>query len=148
MWSKLFHRKGGDTFQIWFHLTVVIVKVLGLLQEFTFGKSHQIRIPTLYEQLLCALVTGTETRDQAGKVGRQAQRQAQRQRVTPSYNSTLSFFTAIRSHSPAKPVLIFVSSRRQTRLTALDLIAYLATEDDPKQWLHQDEREVRHEIPI
>uniref|UniRef100_A0A3Q1AV92 Activating signal cointegrator 1 complex subunit 3 n=1 Tax=Amphiprion ocellaris TaxID=80972 RepID=A0A3Q1AV92_AMPOC len=50
-------------------------------------------------------------------------------------------FQAIRSHSPAKPVLIFVSSRRQTRLTALDLIAYLATEDNPKQWLHQDERE-------
>lgn len=52
------------------------------------------------------------------------------------------FFVAIRSHSPAKPVLIFVSSRRQTRLTALDLIAYLATEDNPKQWLHQDERMV------
>ncbi|KAM3873609.1 activating signal cointegrator 1 complex subunit 3 [Diretmus argenteus] len=51
-------------------------------------------------------------------------------------------FQAIRSHSPSKPVLIFVSSRRQTRLTALDLIAYLATEDDPKQWLHQDEREI------
>lgn len=51
-------------------------------------------------------------------------------------------FQAIRAHSPAKPVLIFVSSRRQTRLTALDLIAYLATEDNPKQWLHQDEREI------
>ncbi|KAK7147949.1 hypothetical protein R3I94_010466 [Phoxinus phoxinus] len=51
-------------------------------------------------------------------------------------------FQAIRTHSPAKPVLIFVSSRRQTRLTALDLIAFLATEDDPKQWLHQDEREM------
>uniref|UniRef100_A0A8C2WWR9 Activating signal cointegrator 1 complex subunit 3 n=1 Tax=Cyclopterus lumpus TaxID=8103 RepID=A0A8C2WWR9_CYCLU len=51
-------------------------------------------------------------------------------------------FQAIRSHSPAKPVLIFVSSRRQTRLSALDLIAFLATEDNPKQWLHQDEREV------
>ncbi|KAG5271489.1 hypothetical protein AALO_G00180410 [Alosa alosa] len=51
-------------------------------------------------------------------------------------------FQAIRSHSPAKPVLIFVSSRRQTRLTALDLMAFLATEDDPKQWLHQDEREM------
>ncbi|XP_017269735.1 activating signal cointegrator 1 complex subunit 3 isoform X2 [Kryptolebias marmoratus] len=51
-------------------------------------------------------------------------------------------FQAIRSHSPAKPVLIFVSSRRQTRLTALDLIAFLATEDNPKQWLHQDEREI------
>ncbi|KAM8954511.1 activating signal cointegrator 1 complex subunit 3 isoform 1-T1 [Pelodytes ibericus] len=51
-------------------------------------------------------------------------------------------FQAIRSHSPAKPVLIFVSSRRQTRLTALDLIAFLATENDPKQWLSMDEREM------
>ncbi|NWT00841.1 ASCC3 protein, partial [Mionectes macconnelli] len=55
-------------------------------------------------------------------------------------------FQAIRSHSPAKPVLIFVSSRRQTRLTALDLIAFLATEDDPKQWLKMDEREMNDVI--
>lgn len=48
----------------------------------------------------------------------------------------------MRTHSPAKPVLIFVSSRRQTRLTALDLIAFLAAEDDPKQWLHMPEMEV------
>lgn len=54
---------------------------------------------------------------------------------------------AIRSHSPAKPVLIFVSSRRQTRLTALDLMAYLATEDNPRQWLHHDERQVRSPLP-
>lgn len=59
------------------------------------------------------------------------------------YKAIIWLFAAIRSHSPAKPVLIFVSSRRQTRLTALDLIAFLATEDNPKQWLHQDEREVR-----
>ncbi|KAK2190751.1 hypothetical protein NP493_71g05055 [Ridgeia piscesae] len=51
-------------------------------------------------------------------------------------------FQAIRTHSPAKPVLVFVSSRRQTRLTALDLIAYLAAEDNPKQWLHMEELEV------
>lgn len=31
-------------------------------------------------------------------------------------------YAAICTHSPIKPVLIFVSSRRQTRLTALDLI--------------------------
>ena len=49
---------------------------------------------------------------------------------------------AIRSHSPDKPALVFVSSRRQTRLTALDLIAYLAAEDNPKQWLHLPETEV------
>ncbi|KAL4233009.1 activating signal cointegrator 1 complex subunit [Mactra antiquata] len=50
-------------------------------------------------------------------------------------------FQAIKTHSPTKPVLIFVSSRRQTRLTALDLIAFLAGEDNPKQWLHMPEGE-------
>lgn len=39
----------------------------------------------------------------------------------PAYN-------AIKSYSDGKPVLIFVSSRRQTRLTALDLIGLLALE--------------------
>lgn len=53
---------------------------------------------------------------------------------------------AIRTHSPAKPCLIFVSSRRQTRLTALDLIAHLAAEHDPKQWLHMSEHEVSYKI--
>eukprot|EP00795_Rhopilema_esculentum_P017649 gene17649-9293_t len=51
-------------------------------------------------------------------------------------------FKAIKTHSPDKPVLIFVSSRRQTRLTALDLIAYLAGDDNPKQWLHMAEEEM------
>lgn len=48
-------------------------------------------------------------------------------------------FQAIRQHAPISPSLVFVSSRRQTRLTALDLIAYLAVEDNPKQWLHMPE---------
>ncbi|KAK3734227.1 hypothetical protein QZH41_012947, partial [Actinostola sp. cb2023] len=51
-------------------------------------------------------------------------------------------FKAILTHSPEKPTLIFVSSRRQTRLTALDLIAFLAAEDNPKQWLHMPEEEM------
>ena len=51
-------------------------------------------------------------------------------------------FAAIRQHAPTSPSLIFVSSRRQTRLTALDLIAYLAAEDNPKQWLHMPEEEM------
>jgi activating signal cointegrator complex subunit 3 len=38
-------------------------------------------------------------------------------------------YAAILEHSPSKPVLIFVSSRRQTRLTALDLIALCAADD-------------------
>ncbi|XP_041983109.1 activating signal cointegrator 1 complex subunit 3 isoform X1 [Aricia agestis] len=51
-------------------------------------------------------------------------------------------FHAIRTHSPCAPALVFVSSRRQTRLTALDLIAYLAAEENPKQWLHMQESEM------
>ena len=51
-------------------------------------------------------------------------------------------FVGIMQHSPDKPVLIFVSSRRQTRLTALDLIALLAAEDNPKQWLNMEEIQV------
>jgi activating signal cointegrator complex subunit 3 len=45
-------------------------------------------------------------------------------------------YAAIKEHSPTKPVLIFVSSRRQTRLTALDLISYCAGDDNPRQFLH------------
>ncbi|GAM18810.1 hypothetical protein SAMD00019534_019850 [Acytostelium subglobosum LB1] len=47
-------------------------------------------------------------------------------------------FAAIQTYSPVKPVLIFVSSRRQTRLTALDLISHLVV-DNPAQWLHTND---------
>ena len=51
-------------------------------------------------------------------------------------------YAAIQTYSPDKPVLIFVSSRRQTRLTAFDLVAFLGAQDNPKQWLHIQENEV------
>ncbi|CAH1724972.1 activating signal cointegrator 1 complex subunit 3 [Aphis gossypii] len=51
-------------------------------------------------------------------------------------------YQAIRQHSPTQPVMIFVSSRRQTRLTALDLIAYLGGEDNPKQWVRKSDYEM------
>jgi antiviral helicase SLH1 len=47
-------------------------------------------------------------------------------------------FLAIKNHSPDKPVIIFVASRRQTRLTATDLINYCAMEDNPRRWLKFD----------
>jgi activating signal cointegrator complex subunit 3 len=50
-------------------------------------------------------------------------------------------YAAILEHSPTKPSLIFVSSRRQTRLTALDLISYCASDDNPKKFLHMPEDE-------
>ncbi|KAJ7519602.1 hypothetical protein O6H91_20G045600 [Diphasiastrum complanatum] len=51
-------------------------------------------------------------------------------------------YAAIRTHSAAKPVLIFVSSRRQTRLTALDLIQYAAADEQPRQFLRNSEEEM------
>jgi activating signal cointegrator complex subunit 3 len=51
-------------------------------------------------------------------------------------------YQEISIHSPSKPALIFVSSRRQTRLTALDLISFLAHDANPKKWLHMPEKEM------
>ncbi len=48
-------------------------------------------------------------------------------------------YAAIKDLSPSKPSMIFVASRRQTRLTALDLISYAAGEENPKSFLHCDE---------
>lgn len=44
-------------------------------------------------------------------------------------------FAAIKELSPSKPVLIFVASRRQTRLTAFDIISYAASDENPKLFL-------------
>ncbi|OJJ88636.1 RNA helicase SLH1 [Aspergillus glaucus CBS 516.65] len=48
-------------------------------------------------------------------------------------------FLAIKNHSPEKPVIVFVASRRQTRLTAKDLINYVGMEDDPRRWVRMSE---------
>jgi antiviral helicase SLH1 len=53
-------------------------------------------------------------------------------------------YLAIKSHSPDKPVIVFVASRRQTRLTAKDLINFCGMEEDPRRFLHfasEDEME-------
>ncbi|EGV63827.1 Sec63-domain-containing protein [Yamadazyma tenuis ATCC 10573] len=52
-------------------------------------------------------------------------------------------FMAIKQHSPTKPVLIFVASRRQTRLTALDLIHLCGMEDNPRRFLKMTEDELQ-----
>lgn len=62
-------------------------------------------------------------------------------------------YKAINTHSRQHPVLIFVSSRRQTRLTALDLIALCAADQQEsalehgtgafkKPFLHMDGEEI------
>ena len=37
-------------------------------------------------------------------------------------------YQAIMRHSPRKPVIVFVPSRRQTRLTAVDILTFSAAE--------------------
>mmetsp|Transcript_14889 Transcript_14889/g.36486 ORF Transcript_14889/g.36486 Transcript_14889/m.36486 type:complete len:2187 (-) Transcript_14889:153-6713(-) len=44
-------------------------------------------------------------------------------------------YAAIKQHSPDRPTLIFVASRRQTRLTAFDIISFAAGDDNPKAFL-------------
>lgn len=51
-------------------------------------------------------------------------------------------FAAVKTHAPDKPVLVFVSSRRQTRLTAQDLITLCGSEDNPRRFLHMPEDEL------
>ncbi|KAK3903913.1 putative helicase [Staphylotrichum tortipilum] len=52
-------------------------------------------------------------------------------------------FLAILNHSPDKPVIVFVPSRRQTRLTAKDLINLCGMEDNPRRFLSMDEDDLQ-----
>ncbi len=52
-------------------------------------------------------------------------------------------FLAIKSHSPEKPVIVFVASRRQTRLTAKDLINFCGMEDNPRRFVKMSEDDLQ-----
>ncbi|ETS83852.1 helicase mug81 [Pestalotiopsis fici W106-1] len=52
-------------------------------------------------------------------------------------------FLAVKTHSPEKPVIVFVPSRRQTRLTAKDLINMCGLEDNPRRFLHMEEEDLQ-----
>lgn len=52
-------------------------------------------------------------------------------------------FLAIKSHSPDKPVIVFVASRRQTRLTARDLINLCGMEDNPRRFVRMSEEDLQ-----
>jgi len=53
----------------------------------------------------------------------------------PTYN-------AILKHSPRKPVIVFVPSRKQTRLTAIDLLTYAAADTQPDRFLHAEPEDI------
>ncbi|KAI5866624.1 Sec63-domain-containing protein [Durotheca rogersii] len=52
-------------------------------------------------------------------------------------------FLAIKNHSPTKPVIVFVPSRRQTRLTAKDLINFCGMEDNPRRFVNMSEEDLQ-----
>ncbi|KAI1381754.1 Sec63-domain-containing protein [Hypoxylon crocopeplum] len=52
-------------------------------------------------------------------------------------------FLAIKTHSPDKPVIVFVPSRRQTRLTAKDLINFCGMEDNPRRFVNMSEDDLQ-----
>ncbi|KAJ4423708.1 putative steryl acetyl hydrolase mug81 [Gnomoniopsis sp. IMI 355080] len=52
-------------------------------------------------------------------------------------------FLAVKNHSPDKPVIVFVPSRRQTRLTAKDLINFCGLEDNPRRFLNMEEEDLQ-----
>ncbi|KAI2618848.1 Sec63-domain-containing protein [Hypoxylon sp. NC1633] len=52
-------------------------------------------------------------------------------------------FLAIKTHSPDKPVIVFVPSRRQTRLTAKDLINFCGMEDNPRRFVNMSEEDLQ-----
>ncbi|CAE7873629.1 BRR2C [Symbiodinium microadriaticum] len=59
-------------------------------------------------------------------------------------------FHAIKNHAVkpdgTKPTLIFVSSRRQTRLTALDIVAFMSADpdEDPRQFCKMEPHELEY----
>ena len=50
---------------------------------------------------------------------------------------------AITKHSPNKPVLVFVPSRKQSRVTAFDILTYAAAENEPDRYLHAELEDIK-----
>ncbi|OSX63730.1 hypothetical protein POSPLADRAFT_1055810 [Postia placenta MAD-698-R-SB12] len=52
-------------------------------------------------------------------------------------------YLAIIEHSPTKPIIIFVPSRRQCRLTADDILTHCGADDDNNRFLNIDEADLQ-----
>ena len=57
-------------------------------------------------------------------------------------------YNAIVEKSPTKPVIVFVSSRRQTRLTAIAIINYLLVEKNTAKFVRMSAEEVMHTLTL
>uniref|UniRef100_T1GJR4 Helicase ATP-binding domain-containing protein n=1 Tax=Megaselia scalaris TaxID=36166 RepID=T1GJR4_MEGSC len=52
-------------------------------------------------------------------------------------------YNAILKYSSHKPVIVFVSSRKQARLTAIDILTYCASEIQQKRFFHAEEEDIK-----
>lgn len=52
-------------------------------------------------------------------------------------------YNAILKHSPHKPAIIFVPTRKQARLTAIDLLTFTAAESQPNRFFHAEEEDIK-----
>lgn len=52
-------------------------------------------------------------------------------------------YQSIMRHSPKKPVIVFVPSRRNTKLTALDLLTFCGADNDAQRFLHCTEEDLK-----
>lgn len=59
-----------------------------------------------------------------------------------------SVFRQILEQSPDKPVLVFVPSRRQTRITAETLVSLARNADPPVNWLHCETSNEQYELDV
>ncbi|XP_071862221.1 U5 small nuclear ribonucleoprotein l(3)72Ab [Bombus fervidus] len=52
-------------------------------------------------------------------------------------------YNAILRHASHKPVIVFVPTRRQARLTAIDLLTFTAAEGQPSRFFHAEEADIK-----
>ena len=52
-------------------------------------------------------------------------------------------YNCIVNHAGQRPAIVFVSSRKQTRITAVDILAFTAAEGKPERFLHAELQDVQ-----
>lgn len=51
-------------------------------------------------------------------------------------------YNAVIKHSPRKPVIVFVTSRKQAKLSAIDMLTFAAADGQPQKFLHCKEEDL------
>eukprot|EP01016_Furgasonia_blochmanni_P049228 TRINITY_DN744_c0_g1_i15.p1 TRINITY_DN744_c0_g1~~TRINITY_DN744_c0_g1_i15.p1 ORF type:complete len:788 (+),score=90.05 TRINITY_DN744_c0_g1_i15:1-2364(+) len=67
----------------------------------------------------------------------------QNQRSARLLNMSNHIYHGIKVQARNKPVIIFVSDRKQARLTALDMVTFAASDNNPKRFLHLPSEDIQ-----